>query len=114
MSDPCRFPFPPSYLEQLIEASADIVVAVDRSGAIVFYNDGAEKNLGYAPSEILGRPVTTIYPSVTEAHRVMEAMRSDDWGGPGKVKSFETVFVDRWGQPLPVAISGSILYDDAG
>jgi two-component system, NtrC family, sensor kinase len=115
MSDgPCRFPFPPNYLEQLIEASPDIVVAVDRTGTIVFYNDGAEKNLGYTAPEILGQRVTTIYPSLTEAQRVMDAMRSDDWGGPGKVKSFETVFVDRWGQPLPVAISGSILYDDAG
>ena len=112
--DPCRFPFPPNYLEQLIEASPDIVVAVDRTGSIFFYNDGAEKNLGYTAPEILGQRVTTIYPSLTEAQRVMDAMRSDDWGGPGKVKSFETVFVDRWGQPLPVAISGSILYDDAG
>lgn len=112
--DAPRFPFPSHYLEKLVEASADIIVAVDRAGTIVFYNDGAEKNLGYAAAEVLGRHVTTIYPSLAEAHRVMEAMRSEDWGGPGKVKSFETVFVDRWGQPLPVAISGSILYDDAG
>jgi PAS domain S-box-containing protein len=112
--DAYRFPFPRNYLEQLIEASSDIVVAVDRTGAIVFYNDGAEKNLGYTAPEILGQQVTTLYPSLAEARRVMDAMRSDDWGGPGKIKSFETVFVDRWGQPLPVAISGSILYDDAG
>src|SRR5204862_6437401 len=37
-----------------------------------------------------------------------------DWGGPGKVKNFETIFVDRWGKHLPVAIAGSILYDNAG
>ena len=60
--DRCRFPFPRNYLEQLIEASPDIVVAVDRTGTIVFYNDGAEKNLGYAAPEILGQHVTTIYP----------------------------------------------------
>jgi PAS domain S-box-containing protein len=106
--------FPAHYLEQLIESSPDIVVAVDRGGTIVFYNDGAEKNLGYSAAEILGQNVATLYPSLAEARRVMEAMRSDDWGGPGKVKSFETVFVDRWGQHIPVAISGSILYDDAG
>src|SRR5262249_31997354 len=53
-------------------------------------------------------------PSLAEARRVMAAMRSNDWGGPGKIKSFETVFVDRWGTHLPVAISGSILSDDAG
>ena len=107
-------PFPPHYLEKLIESSPDIVVAVDRSGTIVFYNDGAEKNLGYTNAEILGQSVTKIYPSIAEAQRVMAAMRSDSYGGPGKVKNFETVFVDRWGQQLPVAISGSILVNDAG
>lgn len=108
------FPFPAHYLEQLIASSPDIVVAVDRTGTIVFYNDGAEKNLGYSAAEILGENVTKLYPSIEEARRVMDAMRSDEWGGPGKVKNFETVFVDRWGQRLPIAISGSILYDDAG
>jgi PAS domain S-box-containing protein len=106
--------FPPHYLEQLIEVSPDIVVAVDRSGTIVFYNDGAEKNLGYSAAEILGQNVVKLYPSIDEARRVMAAMRSDHWGGPGKVKSFETYFVDRWGRHIPVAISGSILGDDDG
>lgn len=114
MASNAGFPFPPQYLEQLIESSPDIVVAVDRLGLIIFYNDGAEKNLGYTAAEILGQHVAKLYPSLAEAHRVMEAMRSDEWGGPGKVKNFETAFVDRWGQQLPVAISGSILYDDAG
>lgn len=108
------FPFSAHYLEQLIESSPDIVVAVDRAGTIIFYNDGAEKNLGYSAAEILGEKVTRLYPSLEEARRVMDAMRSQDWGGPGKVKNFDTVFVDRWGQRLQVAISGSILCDDAG
>jgi len=106
--------FPPEYFERLIESSPDIVVAVDRSGTIMFYNDGAEKNLGYTAAEILGQKVLQLYPSYEEAHRVMQAMRSDEWGGPGKVKNFETMFVDRWGQHLPVAISGSILCNDEG
>lgn len=106
--------FPPHYLEKLIEVSPDIVIAVDRQGTIVFYNDGAEKNLGYSAAEILGQPVTRIYPSADEAHRVMTAMRGEESGGPGKVKNFETIFVDRWGQSLPVAISGSILCDEVG
>jgi len=108
------FPFSAHYLEQLVESSPDIVVAVDRAGTIIFYNDGAEKNLGYSAAEILGENVARLYPSLEEARRVMDAMRSQDWGGPGKVKNFDTVFVDRWGQRLQVAISGSILYDDAG
>jgi signal transduction histidine kinase len=44
----------------------------------------------------------------------MVAMRNDEFGGPGKVKNFETTFVTRWGEQIPVAISGSILYDENG
>ena len=87
---------PASYLERLVESSSDIVVAVDRAGMIIYYNDGAEKGLGYAAHEILGQHVARIYPSKAEAHRVMEAMRSEEFGGPGKVKNFETTFVTRW------------------
>ncbi len=106
--------FPPHYLEKLIESSPDIVVAVDRAGKIVFYNDGAEKNLGYSSEETLGHDVDLIYSTLEEAKRVMRAMRDDDFGGPGKLKDFETLFIDRWGVEVPVAISGSILCDDNG
>jgi len=105
---------PSSYFERLVESSPDIVIAVDRSGAIIYYNDGAEKGLGYTAAEMLGQNVGRLYPSMQEAHRVMVAMRSDEHGGPGKVKNFETTFVTRWGEQMPVAISGSILYDENG
>jgi PAS domain S-box-containing protein len=105
---------PGAYFERLVESSPDIVIAVDRSGTIIYYNDGAEKGLGYTAAEMLGESVGRLYPSMQEAHRVMAVMRSDDFGGPGKVKNFETTFVTRWGEQMPVAISGSVLYDENG
>src|SRR3972149_4963991 len=54
-----RFPSP--YLERLIESSPDIVVAVDRSGTVILYNDGAEKILGHTASEMLGQSVARLY-----------------------------------------------------
>ncbi len=116
MAEPYLRPnqFSSHYLEQLIESSPDMVIAVDRVGTIVYYNDGAERTLGYTAAEILDQHVTAIYPTIEEARRVMAAMRSDEFGGPGKLKNFETVFVDRWGQTLPAAISGSILSDADG
>ena len=65
---------PHFYFEKLIESSPDIVVAVDRAGTIVFYNDGAHKTLGYTQDEVFGKHVTLLYPSLTEAKRVMAAM----------------------------------------
>ena len=100
--------------EQLIAHSTDIVVATDRSGTVSFYNDGAKRSLGYAQDEVLGRFVSMLYPSLAEAKRVMSAMRGPGHGGPGHVETFQTTFLSKAGEEIPVAISGSILYDEKG
>jgi PAS domain S-box-containing protein len=102
---------PHIYFEKLIESSPDIVVAVDRSGTIVFYNDGAYKTLGYTPEEVLGKHVTLLYPSLAEARRVMAAMRAGQGGTTDTVKNFETIFRSKSAEEIPVAISGTITYD---
>ncbi|MCC6766654.1 MAG: response regulator [Deltaproteobacteria bacterium] len=107
-------PLPRIYFEKLLENSPDIVVAVDRQGAIVFYNDGARQTLGYTSEEVLGKPVQRVYKSRDHARDVMRAMRGSEAGCTGSVKNYETVFVARDGTEIPVAISGSITYDEAG
>lgn len=107
-------PLPRIYFEKLLENSPDIVVAVDRQGLIVFYNDGARQTLGYTSDEVLGKPVIILYQSRDRAREVMRAMRSQDAGPPGTVKNCETIFRAKDGSELPVAISGSITYDETG
>ena len=105
---------PPVYFERLLESSLDIVIAVDGGGQIIFYNDGASRTLGYTPSEMKGKHVTTVYPTLHEARRVMAAMRSGEAGEQGKIKNFETVLVDRNGEQIPATISGSLIHDETG
>ena len=106
---------PPGYFERLLESSLDIVIALDHKGQIIFYNDGAHQTLGYTSKEIHGKRVSaSVYPSIEEARRVMEAMRSDEVGEKGKVKNFETTLVTKSGEHIPAAISASIIYDDTG
>jgi PAS domain S-box-containing protein len=81
---------------------------------VVYYNDGASKSLGYDPSETLGSFVGTLYPSVEEARRVAQAMRDPKQFGPGVIESFQTSFMTASGEEIPVAISGTLLYDEAG
>lgn len=101
-------------LEELIARSSDIVVATDRKGTVVYYNDGASALLGYKPEEVLGGFVGRFYPDIDEAKRVLTAMRGAQYGGRGVCDSFQTTFVTKTGEHIPVAISGTILYDDAG
>jgi PAS domain S-box-containing protein len=98
-------------LDQLVARSTDIVVGTDREGTVVYYNDGAKKILGYEQSEVLGTFVGRLYPSVDEAKRVMRAMRSPAHGGAGIVENFRTAFLSKSGERIPVAISGTLLYD---
>jgi PAS domain S-box-containing protein len=97
---------PSIYFEKLLESSPDIVVAVDRQGTIIFYNDGARQTLGYTPEEVLGQHVTRLYPDLAEARKVMAAMRAG--------KNCETTFVMKNGVQIPVVIAGSIIRDGAG
>jgi len=99
-------------LEQLIARSTDIVVGTDRKGVVVYYNDGASRILGYKPDEILGQFVGRLYPSLDEARRVMAAMRSPEHGGRGSAAHFRTTFLSKTGEQIPVAISGTVLYDE--
>jgi len=105
---------PKIYFEKLLERSPDIVVAVDRRGTIIFYNDGARQTLGYSTSEVLGKSVYLLYASEEEARRVMAALRSADHGGSGQIHNFECALQNKAGQAVTVAMSGSIIHDPRG
>jgi len=105
---------PPQYFQKLVESCCDIIIAVDQGGTIIFYNDGARQNLGFTQDEVLGRSVLEIYPTLEEAKKVMAAMRRGEDGGRGRVSNFETVFRTKKGEPIPVTISASVIYDDQG
>ncbi len=101
-------------LEQLVERSPDSIVGTDRKGNVIYFNDGAEKVLGYESGEVLGTFVGRLYSDLEEAKKVMHAMRDADWGGKDVVDTFQTTFLAKSGERIPVAISGTILRDEAG
>ena len=107
-------PLEPERFEHLVARSTDIVVATSSTGHVVYYNDGAKRSLGYTPEEILGTYVAQLYPSLDEARRVMKAMRSLDYGGLGIVDAFQTTYVAKSGEHIPVAITGTITYTETG
>jgi PAS domain S-box-containing protein len=105
---------PPIYFERLLEDSPDIVIAVDRAGQIVFYNDGARTALGYSAEEVLGKRVDIVYRSLDDAKQVMAAMRDPGVDSPGKITNFQTTLRTRSGEDMRVAISGVVIHDGSG
>jgi two-component system cell cycle sensor histidine kinase/response regulator CckA len=51
-----------SRLTTILESSDDAIFSADLLGMITTWNQGAERLFGYASSEIIGKPVTTLAP----------------------------------------------------
>src|SRR5271156_916068 len=100
------------YFQRLLESSPDIIIGVDKSGTVNYYNDGARTSLGYSSEEIIGEGCTRIYKSIDEARRVMKAMRASV--DKGQIASFETEFRNKGGEIIPVMITGTLIHDDDG
>jgi PAS domain S-box-containing protein len=96
------------YLTRLIESSPDAIITTDKEGNVVLFNEGAESLLGYAATEVVGRPVTVLYGGGAGANEVMREMRKRG----GSVSGYETVLWAKDGSTIPVLISASVLVDE--
>ncbi|MCC6603043.1 MAG: GAF domain-containing protein [Anaerolineae bacterium] len=93
---------------RLLETAIDGVITNNRDGKITFYNDQAERILGFERRKILGRPVRTIFAEPQESRRITEELLlSPD----GQLRDYETVVLDVNSKPVPIRLSATWEYD---
>lgn len=98
-------------LRNLILSSVDGVIAADKKGRILIFNDMAAELFGYSVEEAMeSLDIRDIYPEQKELD-VMKALRSDDYGGRGKLRSYEVEVLHKSGEPIPINLNASIVYD---
>lgn len=102
------------YLADLVENSADAIITSDLEGRVVLYNTGAERLLGYARAEVVGKPVTDLYASRDAAGMVLRELRGERFGGAGRLQGFEVELRAKSGELIPVSLTASITHDAAG
>src|SRR5215831_14229937 len=98
------------YLTRLIESSPDAIIATDKQGNIVLFNEGAESLLGYRAEDVVGRPTADLYDSGERARDILVEMRKRG----GTASGYESVLKTRDGRNVPVLISASVLLDRDG
>ncbi|MCP4598538.1 PAS domain-containing protein, partial [Neptuniibacter sp.] len=65
----------------LVSLCPDPVIGVDGAGIIQLFNAAAEKLLGYAAVDVVGKlSITSIYPDLDSARQIKRLMFSDECG----------------------------------
>ncbi|HEY3757626.1 MAG TPA: PAS domain S-box protein [Opitutaceae bacterium] len=98
-------------LAAIVESSDDAIVGKTLDGNVTSWNRGAEAMFGYSASEMLGRPLTVLFP----AERVGEEQAILARIGRGeRIEHFDTVRIRKDGTAIDVAVTISPIVDAKG
>lgn len=98
-------------LAAIVTSSADAIFSRDMQGVITSWNQGAERLFGYAPAEIIGKPLEVLIPA-EERERTATMVKQVEQG-----KSLQGIEVQRLrkdGSRVEVALTLSPIYAASG
>jgi len=99
------------FLDKVIQSSHNAIVASDMNGNILLMNQAAENLFGFSMEEaIRTKNAESFYPP-GKAKEVMEQLKSEDFGGKGKLFASRVDVINAQGETVPVEMSGAIIYD---
>jgi len=102
------------FFMNLIESSVDGIIAADMKGNIFIFNKGTEALTAYTAEEVIGKiHITQIYREGI-AKEVMRKLRSQEYGGAGKLLPTPFNVVNKVGEEIPIQLSAALIYDRAG
>jgi two-component system, NtrC family, sensor kinase len=100
-----------AFFHNLIDSSVDSIIAADMKGDIILFNQGAQSLLGYSEKDAMSDlHVTGLYQEDV-AYELIKRMRSNEFGGKGKLLRHEIIVKHKDGHEIPVSFSGGIIYD---
>jgi len=96
------------FLERLIDATVDGIVAADLRGRILLWNRGAERVTGYSAAEVVGKlSVAHFYPP-GQAREIMTRLRAAT-SADGQVRLPRAELVGKSGEVIPVDLSAALV-----
>lgn len=99
-----------SYLESLIQSTADAIVATDLNNIITAWNKGAETIFGYKREEVIGKPLPVIPDFLIDVEKFyLEKIKKGE-----RLREIETVRVTKDGRLIEVSLSLSPIKNSSG
>ena len=101
-----------AFLYNLILSSVDAVIAADKKGRILIFNNAASEILGYSREEALESMDIRDFYLEGHAYEIMRMLRSSEQGGEGKLKAYRVELLSKEGERIPVSLDASIIYEN--
>lgn len=98
-------------LNAIVEFSGEAIITKDLNGIITSWNKSAQRLFGFEAEEIVGRPVTVLFPRdrIHEEDAILQRLRQSEVSA-----HLETVRLTKDGRRIPVYVSVSPLKDAQG
>jgi two-component system sensor kinase FixL len=102
---------PRQILAAIVESSDDAIIAKDLDGIVLTWNRGASRMYGYAPEEMIGRPVAAIIPEerLAEYRDILKRVAAGE-----RIAQLETTRVAKDGRRVEVSLTVSPMRDGGG
>jgi PAS domain S-box-containing protein len=99
------------FLESLIDASVDAIVATDMDRRVVLFNPSAERISGRHVTDVLGRVTLEDLLGHASCELVMKRLLEPGHGGEGRLEPTMLDLIDAYGDPIPVQLSASLIHE---
>jgi PAS domain S-box-containing protein len=98
-------------LASIVEYSDDAIVSKDLNGVVVSWNPAAVRLFGYSTEEMIGKPITTIFPPdlMAEETKILDRIRHGE-----RIEHYETIRRRKDGRLLDVSLTVSPMRDERG
>src|SRR5215211_7549541 len=92
----------PYWLTAIVESADDAIISKTLEGVITSWNKGAERIFGYTADEVIGQPVTILFPEdhIDEEPAILARIRAGE-----RVEHYETVRRRKDGTPVDISLT---------
>lgn len=99
------------WMIKIIQSSPNVIFVTDLKGKIIIMNRVAEEILGYKAKDVIGKlNINKFYPEGT-ADKVMEMLRSNEYGSEGKLVSYPIAGMNKDGEIIEGNLAAALIYD---
>jgi len=98
------------FLDKLVLMCPDGIIAVNREGIVIIFNEAAEKLTGLVSEDVVGKmTIQDVYGIPELAREIKKKIYMDDYGGPGRVDGLEVSVKGDGDKTIPIRLSAALI-----